>query len=389
MTLPLRIDVILGTRPEAVKLLPVISALRADGRFAPRLISTGQHRQMLDETLRPFGIAPDVDLDIMRPGQSLNDIVSHSVPRLDELYAANPPQIVVVQGDTTTAFCAALAAFNRRIPVAHIEAGLRSRDRFHPYPEEVNRRMISSCADLHFAPTEKAAANLTAEGAPAGSVLVTGNTAVDAILLALTRGDGDGDRVPPADVLLTLHRREAWAEPGAVGDSLLDDILIGLRRVAESRGDVSFVYPVHLNPRVREAVGRRLGDLANVRLIEPLPYLPFVQVMSRARVIVTDSGGIQEEGPSLGIPVMVLRKTTERPEALGPGRNELVGTDPDAIAAALERALSSPERRRSADRPFPNPYGDGRAAPRVLDGVLSFFGHGPPPHPFSEKESSC
>jgi UDP-N-acetylglucosamine 2-epimerase (non-hydrolysing) len=383
MTAPVRIDVILGTRPEAVKLLPVISAVRADGRFASRLIVTGQHRQMLDETLRPFGITPDVDLDIMRPGQSLNDIVSHAMPRLDQLFAADPPRIIVVQGDTTSAFCAALAAFHRRLPVAHLEAGLRSGDRFHPYPEEVNRRMISGCADLHFAPTEPAAANLRNEGAPPDSVLVTGNTAVDAILLALARGDAGGDHVARADVLLTLHRREAWAEPGTVGESLLDDILIGLRRVAERRPDVSFVYPVHLNPRVREPVGRRLGDLANVRLVEPLPYLPFVRLMSRARVIVTDSGGIQEEGPSLGIPVLILRKTTERPEALGPGRNQLVGTDPGAIAAALENALASPAVRRAAQRPFPNPYGDGRAAVRVIDGILAYFGLGPAPEPFS------
>ena len=383
MTAPLRIDVILGTRPEAVKLLPIISALRADPRFATRVIATGQHRQMLDETLRPFGIAPDVDLDIMRPGQSLNDIVSNAMPRLDELYAADAPRIVVVQGDTTSAFCAALAAFQRRIPVAHVEAGLRSRDRFHPFPEEVNRRMIAGCADLHFAPTDQAAANLRNEGASAQSVVVTGNTAVDAILLALAHDHAGDDAVAHADVLLTLHRREAWAEPGAVGESLLDDILIGLRRVAERRPDVSFVYPVHLNPRVREPVGRRLGDLANVRLIEPLPYLPFVRLMSRARVIVTDSGGIQEEGPSLGIPVLILRKTTERPEALGPGANQLVGTDPGAIAAALEGALSAPPVRQSAQRPFPNPYGDGRAAARVIDGVLAFFGLGQPPEPFS------
>jgi UDP-N-acetylglucosamine 2-epimerase len=214
---------------------------------------------------------------------------------------------------------------------------------------------------------------------------VTGNTAVDAILLALAHGDL-GDGVARADVLLTLHRREAWAEPGTVGESLLDDILIGLRQVAERRPDVSFVYPVHLNPRVRGPVGRRLGDLANVRLIEPLPYLPFVQLMSRARVIVTDSGGIQEEGPSLGIPVLILRKTTERPEALGPGANQLVGTEPGAIATALEAALSSPDVRRSAQRPFPNPYGDGHAAARVLEGVLSFFGQGSPPDPFSGSE---
>jgi UDP-N-acetylglucosamine 2-epimerase (non-hydrolysing) len=375
---PIRTAIVFGTRPEAIKLVPVIVALRADPAFAVRVIVTGQHRQMLDETLQPFGIAPDVDLDIMQPGQTLNQLVGRIVPRLDELYAHERPDVVLVQGDTTSAFCAALVAFHRRIAVGHVEAGLRSHDRFHPYPEEVNRRIISACADLHFAPTARAAACLAAEGTPDAAVLVTGNTGLDTLLMALEREpDSEGTS---GGVLITLHRREAWAEPGVDGPTLMDDILTGVRRAAEAHPELDFVYPVHLNPSVRAPVARVLSNVPNVRLIEPLPYLPFVRLMSRARVIVSDSGGVQEEGPSLGVPVLVLRKTTERPEAIGLGMNQLVGTAPEDIAGAVRAALARPRARGPIPRP--SPYGDGRAAARIRGALLHFFSCGPRPAAF-------
>jgi len=374
MSTPIRTAIVFGTRPEAIKLVPVIAALRAEPAFDVRVVVTGQHRQMLDETLGPFGIAPDVDLDIMRPNQTLNELVARVVPRLDTLFADEKPDVVLVQGDTTSAFCAALTAFHRRVAVAHVEAGLRSHDRFHPYPEEANRRMISTCADLHFAPTPRAAACLAAEGTPDDAVVVTGNTGIDALVMALARPAEAS--VPHADegpvALVTLHRREAWAEPGTLGPTLMDDVLTGVRRAALAHPDVTFVYPVHLNPSVRAPVARVLDGVGNVRLVEPMPYLPFVRLMSRARIIVSDSGGVQEEGPSLGVPVLVLRKTTERPEALAPGMNRLVGTAPDDIAAAVDEALARGAGTRGP-LPRPSPYGDGHAARRIAAALLHFF----------------
>src|SRR5262245_59911674 len=245
MSKPIRVAVVFGTRPEAIKVLPIVRAFAGQPRLRVRTVVTGQHRELLADILRPFRIRPDADLRIMRAHQSLSDIVCRAMPRLDSLYADERPDVVVVQGDTTSAFCAALAAFHRRIAVAQVEAGLRSGDRFHPYPEETNRRMISACTDLHFAPTPLAADSLRREGVAAREMIVTGNTAIDALLLAL----GDAGAAPPAAplVLITLHRREAWSAPGTVGETVLGDVLLGLRRVAEQRGDVTFVYPVHLN----------------------------------------------------------------------------------------------------------------------------------------------
>lgn len=387
---PLRVAVVFGTRPEAIKVWPVIQTLRAHGGFAVSVVVTGQHRQMLDETLQPLGVVPDVDLDVMTAGQTLNEIVTRTVPKLDALFGAAPPDFVMVQGDTTSAFCAALAAFHRRIKVAHVEAGLRSGDRFHPYPEEANRRMIGAVADVHFPPTPLAAARLRAEGVSAADLLVTGNTAIDALLMALERAPAEDARVAAAlgDArgplgLITLHRREAWAQAAASGaGSVMDEALTGIRRAAEARPDVTFVFPVHLNPKVREAVSRGLGQQANVRLIEPLPYLPFVRLMARASVIVTDSGGIQEEGPSLGVPVLILRRTTERGEALGTGMNRLVGTSADDVAGAIAAVLDAPPRPPAAI-PAPSPFGDGRAAARIRDHLLHLSGRGATAEAFS------
>ena len=384
---PLRVDVVLGTRPEAVKLVPVVRALRADGRFAPRVLATAQHREMLDQILSPFGITPDVDLDVMRPGQTLNELVGRVVPLVDQAFAADRPDVVLVQGDTTSAFCAALAAFQRGgIRVGHVEAGLRSFDRFHPFPEESNRRMIGAVADLHFPPTPQSARNLLREGVAADALHVTGNTAIDALLAVL---ELPGVELPSGVlregaplVLITLHRRENWL-PGGAGDGQapLEEVLRTLADVARRHPGTDFVYPVHRNPNVVRAAQAGLSGVDNVRLIDPLPHAPFVRLMERAHVIVTDSGGIQEEAPSFGVPVLVTRKVTERPEGLLAGTNRLIGTDRHELASALEDALAAPPAD-PAGRPYPSPFGDGRAALRIRDAILYSFGLGARPEEF-------
>ncbi len=384
---PISIAAVFGTRPEAVKLLPVIRALRHDERFRLLVGVTGQHREMLDEILQPFGVVPDTDLDIMQTGQSLNDIVCRDMQCLDALYAREKPDLVLVQGDTTSAFCAALAAFDRRIAVAHVEAGLRSFDRFHPYPEECNRRMVSAVTDLHFAPTGWASQNLLAEGVPRNHITVTGNTVVDALLLTLREQHGDTLEGAPAErrmVLVTLHRREALETPSSNGgESVLDDILTGIRRAAERHPDVDFIYPVHLNPKVQKAAHRVLAGAPNVRLTAPLPYVEFVRAMASATAIVSDSGGVQEEAPSLGVPVLVLRRTTERPEAVQAGANQLIGTDPKDIERALSRVLDGPSAHHRGSIPRPNPFGDGHATERIVQALLFFCGQGEAPEEFA------
>ena len=312
------------------------------------------------------------------------------MPKLDRLFAEKSPDLVLVQGDTTSAFCAGLAAFDRRIPVAHVEAGLRSFDRLNPYPEESNRRMLTAIAELHLAPTEHSAENLRREGVLPSSIVVTGNTVIDALLLALREGNAqgagsrdrlleDGDRA--RTVLITLHRREAWETPGKNGGTMLDGISAGLRRAAKKHPDVEFIYPVHLNPCVQRAARAALGDVDNVRLIDPLPYLRFVETMARSSVIVTDSGGVQEEAPSLGVPVLVVRQTTERPEAVRPGMNQLVGTESTDVERELSLLLSRP-RAIAHSLPCPSPFGDGHAAARVAHAVLHFMGLGERPSNF-------
>ena len=383
--------VVLGTRPEAIKLFPVIQALAAEPRVRVALAVTGQHREMVDQILGPFGIAPDHDLDIMRPDQSLNEIVCRVIPRIGDLYARLGPALVVVQGDTTSAFAAGLAAFHERIGVAHVEAGLRSFNRFHPWPEEVNRRMLSTVADLHLAATRQSAANLIREGVPRESIVVTGNTVIDSLLATLGRPDLLEARrvaeVPVREgeplVLITLHRRENWIAPsGAPGPSPLEQVLLGIARAARLFPKARFVYPVHRNPRVQDPVRRHLAGLPNVHLLDPLPYIPFVELLARARVALTDSGGIQEEAPSLGVPVLVARETTERPEGVESGSNMLVGTEPDRILAELRRHLEAPPVRAGGAPPFPSPFGDGRASGRVRDAVLHRLGLGARPGEF-------
>lgn len=373
----IRVLVVLGTRPEAIKLAPVIAALRADGRFRVRVCATAQHRQMLDQALRAFAIVPDVDLDLMRAGQEPPAVTAAVLNAIDPVLRAERPDAVVVQGDTTTAFAAALAAFHRRVPVAHVEAGLRTRDRFFPFPEEANRRLLAVVADLHFAPTAGARQHLIAEGVPARSVRVTGNTVIDALRLVRRRLrtpaarrywqehfrrawelDLEAGALPI--VLVTGHRRESFGRP-------LRQVCLALRDIARSR-PVRVVYPVHLNPEVRCPVRALLAGEDNVHLIEPLDYEPFVFLMDRARLILTDSGGIQEEAPALGKPVLVLRRETERPEGVRSGGVELVGTDRRAIVRRALRLLDNPAAYRRMARPA-CPYGDGRAAGRIVEAL--------------------
>jgi UDP-N-acetylglucosamine 2-epimerase (non-hydrolysing) len=381
--------IVLGTRPEAIKFLPVIRAFAAEPRLRLGVVTTGQHREMVDQILGPFGVRPDYDLDIMRPDQSLNDIVCGVIPRLERLYLDLAPRMVLVQGDTTSAFAAGLAAFHRRILVGHVEAGLRSYNRHHPYPEESNRRMLSSVTDVHLAATASAAENLRREGIAREDVVVTGNTVIDSLLETLSRSDllekyRMHDLIPAAGdplVLMTLHRRENWMRPPGGGASPLEDVLSAVGAAAAEFPKARFVYPVHPNPNVQEPARRILGGLSNVRLVAPLPHLPFVDLLSRSTVVLTDSGGIQEECPSLGVPVLVTRKTTERPEAVDAGYNELVGTDRDEVLAALRRRLERPARRPGKP-PLPNPYGDGRASDRIRRAVLHRLGHDERPGDF-------
>ncbi len=384
-----RILIVLGTRPEAIKFFPIVRALQADRDLEVVLATTGQHREMVDQILGPFGITPQHDLDIMRPDQSLNDIVCRVIPLLEDLYRMVTPSIVLVQGDTTSAFAAGLAAFHRRIAVGHVEAGLRSGNRFHPFPEEVNRRMLSVVTDLHLAATPWGAANLEREGTARADIVVTGNTVIDALLETLARPDllaahrasgvtlAEDERL----VLITLHRRENWLADGTAGGSPLEDVFGAIAETARRFPRVQFVYPVHRNPHVQEPAKRLLGGLANVHLLDPQPYIPFVGLLARATVILTDSGGIQEEAPSLGVPVLVARETTERPEGVEAGSNMLVGTDRETVVRALGERLDRPAARPEA-LPCPNPFGDGRGAARVRAAVRHRFGLGARPEEF-------
>ncbi len=374
-----RISVIFGTRPEAIKLAPVALALKADPAFECSTCATGQHREMLDHALEAFGIRPDADLDLMRPGQTLAGLTARAVEALNAYLIELKPDLVLVQGDTTTVLCAALASFYNRVPVGHVEAGLRTGNMFSPWPEEANRTLTSRLAALHFAPTERARRNLLAEGIPPDIILVTGNTVIDALIMAIEKIRRNPALAETSAtvpflrdrsrrlVLITGHRRENFGAG-------FEAICRAISRLADMFKDVLFVYPVHLNPNVRGPVERILGGAGreNVRLIEPLPYFPFVGLMERAALILTDSGGIQEEAPSLGKPVLVMRDTTERPEAVEAGAAKLVGADTDAIVSETARLLNDgaafPATARSA-----NPYGDGKAAVRIVEACRAFL----------------
>ena len=379
----MKIAIVLGTRPEAIKLAPVARRfLDVPHEFETRVIATAQHRGLLDQTLQAFAITPDYDLDVMRTGQTLADSTARIVAALDPVLVKEAPDLVMVQGDTTTTFGGALGAFYRGVPVAHVEAGLRSGDFRQPFPEEMNRVLTARLATLHFAPTDAAAENLLREGVASDRILVTGNTGIDALLEtrdALASGGLRAQGLPPIDVgkkliLVTAHRRESFGEG-------FDGICEALLRLA-ARDDVQIVYPVHPNPEVRGVVEKRLGGIAAIRLIEPLSYVPCVDLMRRAHVLLTDSGGIQEEGPSLGKPVLVLREKTERPEAVAAGAARLTGTDPARIVAETSLLLDDAAEycRRARVRHI---YGDGRAATLIRDVIRAYFAIGYP------SESAC
>jgi UDP-N-acetylglucosamine 2-epimerase (non-hydrolysing) len=366
---PLRVLTVFGTRPEAIKLAPVIARLRAAGRAHVEVCVTAQHREMLDQVLDLFEISPDYDLDLMRPDQSLAGLTAAVFSDLEPVLDRANPDWLVIQGDTTTVMAAALLAYYHRINIGHVEAGLRTGDKWQPFPEEINRRVAGAVADLHFAPTEWARRNLLAEGVQSDRVFVTGNPVIDA-LLQVASLPYEFDRPPldrlPADrklVLLTAHRRESFGAP-------FERMLGAVRKLAKQfAGRIVIVYPVHLNPNVQVPAERILGGIENVHLVEPLAYLPMVHLMKRARLILTDSGGIQEEAPALGVPVLVLRDKTERPEAIESGTAKLVGTDPDRVfEAAAQLIMEDDEYQKMAQAA--SPYGDGHAAERIAELLL-------------------
>jgi len=374
-----KISVIFGTRPEAIKLLPLVLAAESDPRFDCRVCVTAQHRELLDEALEGFGITADRDLDLMQPGQSLGDLTSRAIAGLDEYLAQQRPDLVLVQGDTTTSFCAALAAFYQKIPVGHIEAGLRTWNQDSPWPEEANRVLISRLAGLHFAPTESSRSNLLQEGIPPERILVTGNTVVDALQIALQR---IGNRTVPVNglpksfmesvngnlILVTAHRREGFG-------GHLRSICRAIAEIADRYPAYQFVYPVHPNPNVQETAGEILGSngRSNVHLVEPMGYLPFVYLMSRAKLLLTDSGGIQEEAPYLGKPVLVMRDATERPEAIENGNARLIGTSSKQIVEAVSSLLDNGNGAYAGMAHRAAPFGDGLASGRILEACASFL----------------
>jgi UDP-N-acetylglucosamine 2-epimerase (non-hydrolysing) len=373
---------IVGTRPEAIKVAPVIKALAESPDFRPIIAATAQHRSMLDQTLGVFGLTPDHDLDLITPRQTLAGFAARALESLTGLIEAERPDAVVVQGDTTTTFAGSLAAFYNKVPVVHLEAGLRTGDRYSPFPEEVNRRLTTQLTTLHLPPTPESRANLLAEGVKAADIVVTGNTVIDALLWVVNQQaappdedmaalERDGRRI----LLVTAHRRESWGEG-------LRSVGRAVAEIAHREPDLLVVLPIHKNPIVREALLPAVGDIDNVTVLEPLDYRAFSWLLNRSHVVLTDSGGVQEEGPSLGKPVLVMRDTTERPEAVAAGTARLVGTDAGTIVASVEALLHDEDHYASMANAV-NPYGDGRAAERTVAALAHHFGLGPPAIPFA------
>jgi len=368
-----KILLIFGTRPEAIKLCPVVRSLREHpARFDVKVCVTAQHRQMLDQVLEAFEVRPDWDLDLMLPGQTLFQSTSRILAGLEKVFESEQPDLVIVQGDTTTTLCGALAAFYAHVPVAHVEAGLRTGDVRQPFPEEMNRVLTTHLASLHFAATKMAAENLINEGVPHQAIHITGNTGIDAVLYvrdALEQRQLTGRDWPELDpsqklIVVTAHRRESFGQG-------FERICRALAMIAD-RADVQLVYPVHPNPNVQDPVQRHLAKHPHVLLIEPLSYIPFVDLMRRAYLLITDSGGIQEEGPSLGKPILVLREKTERPEAVIAGTVKLVGTDESRIVSEAVRLIEDRAAYEAMARVH-NPYGDGHASGRISDLIDSFL----------------
>ncbi|WP_104203818.1 non-hydrolyzing UDP-N-acetylglucosamine 2-epimerase [Billgrantia saliphila] len=366
---------VFGTRPEAIKMAPLALSLAADERFDAKVCVTGQHREMLDQVLELFELVPDHDLNIMKPGQDLTDVTTAILQGMKAVLAEEKPDIVLVHGDTSTTLSATLAAYYQQIPVGHVEAGLRTGNLYSPWPEEANRKLTGALAELHFAPTERSRQNLLEEGAAPAKVFVTGNTVIDALLDVVKKLEDkqafqqrfaeqfdflDANRKL---ILVTGHRRESFGGG-------FERICQALRDTAVRHPETQIVYPVHLNPNVREPVNRLLSDIDNVHLIEPLDYLPFVYLMNRAHLILTDSGGVQEEAPSLGKPVLVMRDTTERPEAVDAGTVRLVGTDVERIVSELHTLLTDQVAYETMSYAH-NPYGDGKACQRICDALVT------------------
>ena len=370
----MKVLLIFGTRPEAIKMAPLVNRLKNDNRFDTKVCVTAQHRHMLDQVLALFDITPDYDLNMMKERQDLTDITCGVLSKLKTVLAECEPDYVLVHGDTTTTFAATLAAYYQQIPVAHVEAGLRTGNIYSPWPEEVNRKLTGSIAALHFAPTIKAKSNLINEGVLEQSIVVTGNTVIDALLDVIARIEDDSDllsayadKLPKLDpkrrvVLITGHRRENF------GDGF-QRICRAISTLAASFNDVDFVYPVHMNPNVRGPVMHMLSNHPNIHLIEPLEYLPFVYLMKQAFIILTDSGGVQEEAPSLGKPVLVMRDTTERPEAVDAGTVKLVGTNEEKIIKSVSKLLSNTQEYDATSLSH-NPYGDGTACNTIVDYLI-------------------
>lgn len=362
---------VFGTRPEAIKMAPVVRALQQDPRFDVKICVTGQHRQMLDQVLELFGLVPDYDLEIMKAGQDLTDVTVAILQGLRGVLKEVKPDVVLVHGDTSTTLSASLAAYYERIPVGHVEAGLRTGNIYSPWPEEMNRKLTGGLTKFHFAPTETSEANLLAENVPAGDITITGNTVIDALLTVAEQVTEDAELRATLDekfnfltadrrmILVTGHRRESF------GDGF-ERICTALATIAADYPDVDILYPVHLNPSVRGPVNRLLSTVPNVHLIEPVGYLDFVYLMTRSYIIITDSGGVQEEAPSLGKPVLVMRDTTERPEAVAAGTVRLVGTDVEQIVGWAKKLLEDQLVYDQMSHAH-NPYGDGKAALRICD----------------------
>lgn len=364
----IRVLTIFGTRPEAIKMAPLVKELESRESIESIVCVTAQHREMLDQVLKAFSITPDYDLNIMHQGQTLADITTRALVGLQDVIREVKPDIVLVHGDTTTTFAGALAAFYNQVTIGHVEAGLRTYNKYSPYPEEINRQMVGTMCDLHFAPTEKSADNLLNEGKKRESIFITGNTAIDAMSHTVREDyhhevlDWVGnDRM----VLLTAHRRENLGEP-------MYHIFRAVRRIVEEFPDVKVVYPIHMNPVVRKIAGETLGNIDRVRLIEPLEVVDFHNFINKSYLILTDSGGIQEEAPTLGKPVLVLRDTTERPEGIEAGTLKMAGTEEETIYVMTKELLSNEELYRSMSV-AKNPYGDGRASIRIADAIEQYF----------------
>lgn len=364
----IKVMTIFGTRPEAIKMAPLVKELKTRKEIQTIVCVTAQHREMLDQVLNTFEIVPDYDLNIMQKGQTLTDITTRAITGLEDVIKEAKPDIVLVHGDTTTTFAGSLAAFYNQVSIGHVEAGLRTYDKYSPYPEEMNRQMVGCMADMHFAPTELSANNLIEEGKNKENIYITGNTAIDA--MATTVVDNYKHKIldwvgESKMILLTAHRRENLGEP-------MYRIFKAIRRIVDEFEDIKVVYPIHMNPKVREVANEVFGGCDKVKLIEPLEVLDFHNFINNSYIILTDSGGIQEEAPSLGKPVLVLRDTTERPEGIGAGTLKLVGTDEELIYDETKKLLTNQVIYDSMSKAS-NPYGDGQASKRIADAIIARF----------------